>query len=165
VTNQGVDVCSPLLCESRSPNTPTLCVVFEDAASAVECAKVDDSTCSVECPNNMAPVQSSNGWVCEGKACIERIPYDGVCSVSGDGTSYCYSLVELDACYSNCPFHTTPNTQTSGNPKCVVTACSSRAPDPSRGVCLLSQNEECYAYDGECVDQCPEFTVLGSNLD
>jgi hypothetical protein len=46
----------------------------------------------------------------------------------------------------------------------VVTPCMSRTPD-SRGVCLISVMDECYTYNGQCVDQCPGIAGYGSDID
>jgi hypothetical protein len=138
--------------------------VYEDADTAVECVKVDDDTCSAGCPANMAPVVASAGWVCDWVICNQRVPVNDVCAVPGDVTSYCYSLPEMDNCYAACPSHTTPNTQNSSNPRCVVTPCTSRTPD-SRGVCLINADDECYAYNGVCLEQCPSGIEYGSDTD
>jgi hypothetical protein len=164
LSDSNILVCAPSPCGSRSPNTPTLCVVYEDADTAVECVKIDDTTCSADCPINLVPVISSAGLVCDWIECNERVPVDGVCAVSGIETSYCYSLVELGRCYTACPSHTIPNTQTSSNPRCVVTPCTSRTPD-SRGVCLIKADDECYVYNGQCLESCPSGIEYGSDLD
>jgi hypothetical protein len=138
--------------------------VYEDADTAVDCAKVNDITCSAGCPVNMAPVVTPVGSVCDWIGCNQRVPVNGVCAVAGDVTSYCYSLEEPSGCYGVCPSHTTPNTQTSGNPKCVVTPCTSRTPD-SRGVCLINSRDECYTYNGVCLQECPPGIEYGSDVD
>jgi hypothetical protein len=159
LSDSSIPICAPSPCGSRSPNTPTLCVVYEDADTAVECVKINDSTCSTDCLMNMVAMISSGGLICDWIECNERVPVDGVCSVPSDVMSYCYSLTELGKCYAACPSHTSPNTQTSdGIPRCVVTPCTSRTPD-SRGMCLIEADDECYIYNGVCLKECPQFTI------
>jgi hypothetical protein len=164
-SNLDIDVCSPATCGTRSPNTPTLCTVYEDANTAVECVKINDTTCSSGCPLNMAPVQqgSSGGLICDWVGCSERVPINGICGVANEATP-CYSLTELGRCFETCPSHTTANTQTPGDPKCVATPCNSRSPD-NRGLCLISVDDVCFTYNGQCLDSCPAGIGYGSDVD
>jgi hypothetical protein len=131
---------------------------------AVQCLKIDNTTCATACPTNMDPIRSGSGWECRLRACEERVPVNGTCWMSGDTDTPCYSLAELNACYSTCPTQTTSNSQTPGNPRCVLTPCASRTPD-SRGVCLISPLDECYTYNGQCVTECPGIAGYGSDID
>jgi hypothetical protein len=139
--------------------------VYEDSNTAVQCVKVNNTSCAAWCPANMDPTRSGSGWECRLRACDERVPVNGTCSMACDtGSSLCYSLEELSACYSTCPTQTTADNQTAGNPRCVLTPCASRTPD-SRGVCLISPMDECFTYNGQCVTECPEIAGYGSNID
>jgi hypothetical protein len=150
----GINVCTPLSCEMRSPNTNTLCVVFEDADTAVECFKVDDTTCSSLCPPNMDPLLlPNNTWICTVTTCDERVPINTVCVMPNDA-GLCYSLEYLNRCYTSCPSHTTINTTNSNNPKCTPIPCNSRTPD-SKGACLITSEDECYKdINNQCVSEC-----------
>jgi hypothetical protein len=113
----------------------------------------------------MDPVRSGSGWECRLRACDERIPVNGSCAMPDDAaSSLCYSLEELSSCYSTCPTQTTANSQTAGNPKCILTPCASRTPD-SRGVCLISPVDQCFTYNGQCVTECPGIAGYGSDID
>jgi hypothetical protein len=151
-----VNACLPLPCILRSPNTNTLCVVYEDADTAVECYKIDDTSCDFSCPQNMDPLPSLSGGTCQTTPCNQRTPIVGVCTMPGD-TSSCYSLTELNRCYSPCPAQTTVNTSIANNPRCVPIPCDSRSPD-TRGVCLITLDDQCYTFNGRCVTECPTIS-------
>jgi hypothetical protein len=155
----GIQMCLPLECSGRSPNTPTLCLVYEDIDGEIDCLKISDSECSLQCPLNLDPVPSLQGGTCVVSVCDNRVPIGGTCVMAGDSTSNrCYSLIELQRCYSVCPQLTTPNITVSSNPKCEIISCNERIPD-SRGICVVETNEMCYVYQGACYSVCPELTT------
>jgi hypothetical protein len=140
--------------------------VYEDSNTAIQCLKVNDTSCASECPANMYPARSGSGWECLLRACEERVPENGICSMPGDIGPPCFSLVELNACYSSCPEQTTANSQTPGNARCTLSPCASRTPD-SRGLCHVVEDDECFVYrppesavndPGTCVVMCPPGT-------
>jgi hypothetical protein len=155
-----VKACLPLDCLSRVPNTDTFCVVYEDADTAVECYKIDNTRCDASCPPNMDPLPSLDGGICQTTPCDQRTPINGVCVMPNDA-SPCYSLADLSRCYSTCPAQTTVNTSIANNPRCVPISCNLRTPD-ARGVCLITLNDQCYTYNGQCVTECPGITSPGS---
>jgi hypothetical protein len=72
----------------------------------------------------------------------------------GGDSSLCYSFEILGRCYTTCPEQTNVNTTNPSNPRCVARECTTRTPD-SRGVCLITPDDECYAYNGQCLTECP----------
>jgi hypothetical protein len=158
-----VNICSPLSCVSRVPTTDNYCVVFEDVDAAVECLRINETTCSSQCPVNMDPLIVLGRGICTVRACTEREPNIGVCSMPGDSAT-CYSMAELNRCYTTCPNQSSMNISNSSNPSCTPIPCTSRSPD-GRGVCLISSTDECYAYNGNCVNECPGLTSYQSEND
>jgi hypothetical protein len=153
-----INICAPSDCSLRTPNTPTLCLVFEDVDSEVECLKISDNTCNAQCPTNYDPVLSLQGGTCVIAECASRVPLEGSCYMAGDNPSYlCYSLEELNRCYNTCPLLTIPNVTVPNKPRCDAVPCDSRVPD-SRGVCAIEPFDRCYIYQGACYSQCPGLT-------
>jgi hypothetical protein len=166
IGDEEVDICAPLTCEQRSPNTSTLCLVYEDIDAEILCVQIDNNTCSLQCPVNYDPVPSVNGGTCAIAACDNRVPVNGSCWMSGDDgseSSRCYSVVEVNRCYSTCPQLTSPNTTVANNWRCDVVPCESRVPD-SRGICWIESNEACFIYQNKCYSQCPELTGPVDNV-
>lgn len=152
-------------CSLRTPSTSILCSVFEDADDNIECFKVDDDTCSTECPVNYGGVSSADGGTCEISECDARVPVDGSCVMSGDSTDQpCYSLAELDRCYSVCPQHTVTSTSIPSVFSCDLVECSLRTPNVE-GVCSLSKDDECYTFGEGCYLQCPVLTTAEDSED
>jgi hypothetical protein len=159
VGDNEVNICRALPCTDRTPNTNTLCLVFEDVDGGVECLRINESVCNTQCATNYDPLPSDEGGICTIAECENRIPINGSCVMTGDSiASRCYSLNELNKCYSLCPEHTTPNSSLITNPKCDVTACEGRVPT-TRGVCSLTWNEACYMYGAKCYSVCPSLTT------
>jgi hypothetical protein len=122
----------------------------------VECLKVNENTCSAQCPTNYNPSLSSTGSTCVVAECSNRVPVGGTCVMSGD-SALCYLSLELNKCYSQCPSFTTVNTTVANNPKCDSVLCQTRTPD-SRGLCSIEDTERCYSYQGSCYSECPGIT-------
>jgi hypothetical protein len=154
------NVCGPLECDQRTPNSPTLCLVFEDINDEVECLKISDTSCDTHCPTNYDPSPSLEGGTCVVTDCTNRVPIDGSCYMEGDtGSSLCYSLMEMGRCYSECPQLTMPNGTVSNNAKCDIIPCESRTPGIG-GVCSIGTSDACFSFESKCYSQCPDLTVL-----
>jgi hypothetical protein len=156
-----------LSCEGRTSATSTLCLVYEDINNEVQCLKLSNGSCSSQCEPNYDPLPSLQGGTCVVAECENRSPsLNGSCYMPGDTTSSrCYSLIQVNRCYSECPPLTTSNISDTNNPKCDPVPCDSRVPD-SRGVCWIDTNEACYIYESVCYSQCPNLTApaLGDNV-